>query len=252
MLFYLIKLIRLYKGFEILDVTQMMFSIKQYYARRLNDNIIEQRLAKERKLGGYSHYRVFDTWETDNDLCLQDMTHIGEIVVISYTLKTLKLVVVIANLTYMTALFWYILCKGSDEFYEAYLDVPGDGGHDSFILKNDLESKSVYECTVRLVYFAFTSLSTVGFGDYAPISNVERIAGAFMLLLGVAIFSYIMGNFIGILHSFKNFNEDIEDENNLNRFFGTLQKFNGGANLPQELQKQIEKHFDYRWSHDKN
>ena len=169
---------------------------------------------------------------------MKDMTKIGEIVAISYILKTIKLVVVIANFTYLIALFWFILCKGSDEFYDAYLDVPGDGGHNSFIIKYrlDEDNRSMWECTVILIYFAFTSLSTVGFGDYAPISNVERIAGAFMLLLGVAIFSYIMGNFISILHSFKDFNEDNQDEENLNRFFGTLQKFNGGAKLPQDLQ----------------
>ena len=52
------------------------------------------------------------------------------------------------------------------------------------------------------LYFAFTSLSTVGFGDYAPRGNIERAFGAFMLLFGVAIFSYIMGNFIEILTQF--------------------------------------------------
>jgi hypothetical protein len=39
----------------------------------------------------------------------------------------------------------------------------------------------------------------VGFGDFAPRGNEERFYGAFMLLFGVAIFSYIMGNFIDIL-----------------------------------------------------
>ena len=28
------------------------------------------------------------------------------------------------------------------------------------------------------LYFAFTSLSTVGFGDYAPVGNIERILGS--------------------------------------------------------------------------
>lgn len=54
-----------------------------------------------------------------------------------------------------------------------------------------------------MVYFAFTTLSTVGFGDYYPISDLERVIGAIMLLAGVAIFSYIMGNFIEILNKFK-------------------------------------------------
>lgn len=52
------------------------------------------------------------------------------------------------------------------------------------------------------MYFAFTSLSTVGFGDFNPRGDIERILCAFILLFGVAIFSYIMGNFIDILDQF--------------------------------------------------
>jgi hypothetical protein len=52
---------------------------------------------------------------------------------------------------------------------------------------------------VIAVYFAFTSLATVGFGDYCPRSDFERCLGAIMLLFGVAIFSMCMGNFIEML-----------------------------------------------------
>ena len=55
------------------------------------------------------------------------------------------------------------------------------------------------ENTIIVTYFAFTSLSTVGFGDYNPRSDIERLLCAFILLFGVAIFSYIMGNFISII-----------------------------------------------------
>ena len=47
-----------------------------------------------------------------------------------------------------------------------------------------------------MLYFSFTSLTTVGFGDFHPKSNFERIFIAFGLMFGVAIFSYIMGEFI--------------------------------------------------------
>ena len=42
-------------------------------------------------------------------------------------------------------------------------------------------------------YFALTTLSTIGFGDYYPVANYERLAGAFMMIFGVAIFSIFMG-----------------------------------------------------------
>mmetsp|Transcript_26419 Transcript_26419/g.40334 ORF Transcript_26419/g.40334 Transcript_26419/m.40334 type:complete len:161 (-) Transcript_26419:1043-1525(-) len=102
------------------------------------------------------------------------------------------------------------------------------------------------------MYFAFTSLSTVGFGDFHPRSNVERLVGAFILLFGVAIFSYIMGNFIDILQQFKKFHEDLEDGDNLTKFFGTLKKFNNSEHIRLDLKKKIENHFDYQWKMDKN
>lgn len=49
---------------------------------------------------------------------------------------------------------------------------------------------------VIAVYFSFTSLSTVGFGDFHPKSDLERALGSIMLMLGVSIFSMAMGRFI--------------------------------------------------------
>jgi hypothetical protein len=54
-------------------------------------------------------------------------------------------------------------------------------------------------------YYACTSLSTVGFGDYTPRGEVERFVGAFILLFGVAINSLVLGNLLEILGDFKEF-----------------------------------------------
>lgn len=56
-----------------------------------------------------------------------------------------------------------------------------------------------YEQAIVGMYYSFTSLTTVGFGDFSPRSEFERIFCSGILLFGVAIFSYIMGNFIEIL-----------------------------------------------------
>ena len=76
------------------------------------------------------------------------------------------------------------------------------------------------------MYYAFTSLSTVGFGDFHPKNDSERLFCAIILLFGVAIFSLIMGNFITILASFQNLNAELDDGDNLSKFFGTIRKFN--------------------------
>ena len=40
------------------------------------------------------------------------------------------------------------------------------------------------------MYFIMTTFVSVGLGDYYPVNDVERLVGAFVLLLGTATFSY--------------------------------------------------------------
>ena len=75
---------------------------------------------------------------------------------------------------------------------------------------------------LELYYFTFTTLSTVGFGDFHPMSNTERLFMAFGMLFGVAIFSYIMGIFIEILQKYQDLNRDLDEGDNLTKFFGLL------------------------------
>ena len=56
-----------------------------------------------------------------------------------------------------------------------------------------------YEKLITVCYYAITTLSTVGYGDLYPINNIEKIVGIFIMLIGVAYFSFIMGNFIDII-----------------------------------------------------
>jgi hypothetical protein len=59
---------------------------------------------------------------------------------------------------------------------------------------------------ITALYFSFTSLSTVGFGDFSPRSDSERLLCSFLLLFGVAVFSYILGTFIEIIDTYNSFN----------------------------------------------
>ena len=61
-------------------------------------------------------------------------------------------------------------------------------------------------------YFALTTLSTVGLGDFYPKSDAEHMLGSLAILFGVAFFSMINSEFLDIitrLDSFKN--KDVGD-----------------------------------------
>ena len=72
-----------------------------------------------------------------------------------------------------------------------------------------------------------TSLSTIGLGDFHPRSDYERVMMAFVMLFGVAIFSFVMGNFIEILNKLKVMDSDLDDGEAFSKFLGLLHKFNG-------------------------
>ena len=84
---------------------------------------------------------------------------------------------------------------------------------------------------IATVYFAFTSLSTVGFGDYHPISTYECIFCAIILLTGVNIFSLLMDTFLDIINALQELDKDLDDGDTLTQFFGTLKRFNKGKDI---------------------
>jgi len=90
-----------------------------------------------------------------------------------------------------------------------------------------LENDNHHMLVIIVMYFTFTSLSTVGFGDYYPHSDVERLVCALILLSGVIVFTYICGVFNSILDAFINLNASLDEGDKLTRFFNLIQYFNG-------------------------
>ena len=113
------------------------------------------------------------------------------ILVISNLQKVIKLVVFIALVSYFLGMFWYIYCK--------HMEAEILGEHEGFISYFNIDEMSDFKKGVVVTYWAFTTLSTVGFGDYYPITDEERIFISFILLFGVIIFSYIMNQLTNVL-----------------------------------------------------
>ena len=80
---------------------------------------------------------------------------------------------------------------------------------------------------VVVTYWAFTTLSTIGLGDYHPVSDYERICASFVLLFGVALFSFIMGELLAMIDKFNAlYHNDFNEEDSLDKFFILLRYFN--------------------------
>jgi len=69
-----------------------------------------------------------------------------------------------------------------------------------------------------MCYFSFTTLSTVGFGDFYATTDGERLWMIIIMVGGIMCFSYIMGLFTEILDTFSTINDPIEEYQQLGVF----------------------------------
>ena len=78
-----------------------------------------------------------------------------------------------------------------------------------------------------MTYFTFTTLATIGFGDYHPLADEERLWTVFVFLSGVSVISYLMGVFIEIISKFQKLNKELDEGDRLEIFFSLMKKLNG-------------------------
>ena len=91
-----------------------------------------------------------------------------------------------------------------------------------------IDSMTATQAVISIVYFTFTTVLTIGLGDFAFYSNCERVLGSFLMLGGVAYFTIIRDNFIEIDQYLRKVNAPIEQREELDLFFSMLTIFNNG------------------------
>ena len=119
-------------------------------------------------------------------------------------------------------------------------------GCNNFIAYYNLADTPGYYQMITSCYFSITTLSTVGYGDLSPKSNEEMILGIFIMLGGVAFFSYIMGSFIEIISTFNQNLGNEEQTFDLHNWMTLLTRFRDKP-LPNSLYRQINQHFKQYW-----
>jgi len=100
---------------------------------------------------------------------------------------------------------------------------------------------------IKMWYFGLTTLSTIGYGDYSAKSSQEKFILGFIMMFGVTVFSYIMGNLIEILAAFSSL-ELAHDHRDLTKWIALLSKLSGGKKLKKSLVTKIEEHFEFYWN----
>jgi hypothetical protein len=107
-------------------------------------------------------------------------------------------------ITFFIGQYWFIFSSTVHEysFNEPELAIGGhEEDHEGYIYETfvyyegnwNIRDETLYRRVLISTYYAFTTLSTIGLGDFYPVSNTERLVSSFLMLGGVATFSFIMG-----------------------------------------------------------
>ena len=98
-------------------------------------------------------------------------------------LQIVKMVVMLLYLTHLLGCGWFFIgmnAGGASSWLQSYDD--GSGA--------DAPTDVQY---LYSVYWALTTLTTVGYGDITPANNAERVYALVCLLIGALVFGYILG-----------------------------------------------------------
>lgn len=145
----------------------------------------------------------------------------------------LKLLLVVFFIAHLTACFWFYISElESIDFPITWISTY------EIYSKRALNYNDFY---IASLYWAFTTMTTVGYGDFVPYTSMERIYAIMCMIVACGLFAYIVGSIGSIVtkQSERN-NEHIETILNTNSYMRR-------HNLPRELQFRVRRYLDYKW-----
>lgn len=146
----------------------------------------------------------------------------------------LRLLAVVFFVAHWAACWWYFVGDQDSAIYST-----------TWVIYNKLIDKSLSVKYVTSLYWAFTTMTTVGYGDITPFTINEKVYAMFTMILACGVFAYTVGS-IGSLVSKQNASENAYREQivGVNRY---MKK----KNLPYGLQFRVRRYLEYIWENKK-
>lgn len=115
----------------------------------------------------------------------------------------------------------------------------------SWLHHQSLEFSTIFSQYLHSIYWALTTMATVGYGDIIPRTNLEIIYVLFAEFIGVSTFAYIVGNIAMLVSNLdaraEAYRQKMDSVNNFLRF----------REIPAPLKDRVKSYYDYLWSRNK-
>jgi len=144
--------------------------------------------------------------------------------------------------TYFLGCLWFFVSKSQT--------LPDDGR--TWYFEFGLDKKGTTDQLITSLYFSLTMLSTVGYGDIYPISDLEMMMAVLCMMVGVGVFSVVMNQFSQLHEHYQIQMGDPDKRDDLDYWILCLQRFSNRQPLPKSLQNSIESDFNFYQNNDRN
>ena len=112
-----------------------------------------------------------------------------------------KIVSVIMFIAHWTGCIFYAI--GSSEM----------AVHENCWIKSaGLEDKTIKERYIISLYWAFTTMTTVGYGDVSPITMYEKFFAMISMLVACGVFAYVVGSIENLARKSNNLESDFKEK----------------------------------------
>ncbi|OMJ67460.1 hypothetical protein SteCoe_35375 [Stentor coeruleus] len=87
-----------------------------------------------------------------------------------------------------------------------------DFNPDTWVSRNGLKNAEASDKYLASIYWAITTLATIGYGDITPYTAIEKATGMIWMIIGVYIVSYTVGQFTSFYSSLSDKDTKITEE----------------------------------------
>lgn len=231
-LLYLFRLLRIYKAAQI---TRPNYVFSGY--KRLHKAYLDWRHHQSHDCDSYEHM----------GLSKVDSVGIDVVTTAEFAFLITRMLFIIVLLSCSVGMFFYLFVQIEEWFYIQEAPLRSHDKFESFHHSYDMHANSDDFNTLIVIYYSLTTLSSVGFGDYSPVTTAERcfIVGVFMMML--IVFSTIIDSLQGYFMDFKASFEDPDDSALLREFFKFMKRYNNGVDLDPTFVHRVEDYFERYW-----
>jgi voltage-gated potassium channel len=94
---------------------------------------------------------------------------------------------------------------------------------------------------IDAIYWCITTITTVGYGDISPVSDLQKILTMIAMFLGVAVYGFVIGNVASLLSNIDrtkaSFLKQMEDINSYLSY----------KSVPKRLKHKVHNYYQYIW-----